>query len=169
MKPSYIRSLVLAALLAALCCIGTLLFPIPLPGSGYANFGDCFVVLSGFVLGPVWGAAAAGLGSMLADVLSGYAYYAPATFVIKALMAVTAALIARALRRRCYAGTVAASVAAECIMVLGYFLYEWALYGIGTAAVDVIGNGLQGLVSIILASVIWCAAIRTHIADRLKP
>ncbi len=168
MKPKSVRNLVLSALLAALCCIGTILFPIPLPGSGYANFGDCFVVLSGLILGPAWGAGAAGIGSALADLLSGYAYYAPVTLVIKALMAATAAGIAYTLRRRRYLGAVAASVCAECIMVLGYFLYEWVLYGLGTAAVDTIGNSLQGVVSIVLASVLWIAAIRTRVADRLK-
>ena len=49
---------------------------------GYVNLGDCAVPLSAWILGPVYGGVAAGVGSMLADLLSGYAHYAPGTFLI---------------------------------------------------------------------------------------
>ena len=45
-------------------------------------------------------AFAGGVGSMLADLLSGYAYYAPGTLVIKALVALVAALVFQALRNK---------------------------------------------------------------------
>ena len=44
----------------------------------------------------MYGGAAAGLGSMLADLVSGYPLYAPGTFVIKACMAVCAWAVFRA-------------------------------------------------------------------------
>lgn len=69
---------------------------IPSPMNGYVNLGDCFVLLSGWLLGPWYGGAAAGIGSMLTDLLSGYGYYAPGTFVIKGLDALVAALIFKA-------------------------------------------------------------------------
>ena len=88
-----IRKLVLAALFAALCTVMTLVIQIPSPMQGYVNLGDCAVLLSAWVLGPVYGGVAAGTGSMLADLFSGYAHYAPGTFLIKLCMAVAAALI----------------------------------------------------------------------------
>ena len=78
-----IRKLVLAALFAALCTVMTLVIQIPSPMQGYVNLGDCAVLLSAWVLGPVYGGVAAGTGSMLADLFSGYAHYAPGTFLIK--------------------------------------------------------------------------------------
>ena len=85
-----IRKLVLAALFAALCTVMTLVIQIPSPMQGYVNLGDCAVLLSAWVLGPVYGGVAAGTGSMLADLFSGYAHYAPGTFLIKLCMAFSA-------------------------------------------------------------------------------
>ena len=73
---------------AALACVATMVIKIPSPLGGYINLGDCIVLLAGWMLSPIYGLLAAGLGSALADILSGYVAYAPMTFVIKALMAV---------------------------------------------------------------------------------
>ena len=56
--------------------------------------------------------AAAGIGSMMADLFSGYAVYAPATFVIKALMALAAYLLYRHIhgRKGQYLGAFAAAL-----------------------------------------------------------
>ena len=70
---------------------------IPSPLNWFVNLGDCFVLLSGWLLGPWWGAAAGGIGSMLADLLLGYGHYAPGTLVIKGLMALVGALVFKAL------------------------------------------------------------------------
>ena len=40
----------------ALTCVLTLAVKIPTPTKGYLNLGDCAVLLSGWLLGPVWGA-----------------------------------------------------------------------------------------------------------------
>ena len=66
MNDKKIRKLVLAALLAALVCVATMVVQIPSPMQGYVNLGDCFVLLSGWLLGPWYGFAAGGIGSMLA-------------------------------------------------------------------------------------------------------
>lgn len=87
MKQTKLRTLILAAMFAALTCVATMIIHIPSPIGGYFNLGDCMVLLSAFVLGPVWGTAAGGIGSALADVICGYFIYAPGTLVIKALMA----------------------------------------------------------------------------------
>ena len=92
MKQTKLRTLILAAMFAALTCVATMIIHIPSPIGGYFNLGDCMVLLSAFVLGPVWGTAAGGIGSALADVICGYFIYAPGTLVIKALMALAAAL-----------------------------------------------------------------------------
>ena len=130
---SLAKHLSFTAVLAALCCVSTVFFVVPLPASGYFNMGDVFVLLSGWLLGPLYGAAAAGLGTMLADVVGGYASYAPATLVIKAVMAVAAYFVSRLLKkaiRREKLDVLPRAVSAlvgEALMVLGYFFFEGVL------------------------------------------
>lgn len=152
-----LHRLVLAALMAALTCVATnIVIPVPMV-HGYVNLGDCLVLLSAFLLGPVYGAVAAGIGSALADVFLGYLSYAPGTLFIKALMAVIAGLICRTMDKR--TGTLVASlvaaVAAELIMIGGYFLYEAFLLGYGTAAATSLpGNALQGIAGMMFGCVL---------------
>ena len=133
MKPT--KKLVLASVLAALTCVATLVLTIPSPTGGYMNLGDTIVLLSAYLLGPWWGAAAAAIGSALADLIAGYVLYAPATLVIKAIMAFLAALVYHALGRRRWA-LLPCGILAEAIMVLGYWGYDSLLTGslMGAAA-----------------------------------
>ena len=149
MSDTKIRKLVLAALFAALCTIMTLVIQVPSPMQGYVNLGDCAVLLSAWVLGPLYGGAAAGVGSMLADLLSGYAHYAPGTFAIKLAMAVVAALLFQALQRRrtpnVLLSQAVSGFAAEIIMVAGYFGYACLWLGKGlAAAASVPGKSFRG-------------------------
>ena len=84
------QKIVTAALFAALCCVATMIIKIPSPLKGYLNLGDCIVLLSGWLISPFYAFMAAGIGSALADVFSGYFIYAPITFLIKGLMAIIA-------------------------------------------------------------------------------
>ena len=59
-----LQKLVLAALFAALTYVATNIIHMPTPvTNGYVNLGDCMVLLGAFLLGPVYGAAAGGIGS----------------------------------------------------------------------------------------------------------
>lgn len=50
------KSMVFAALFAALACVATMSLHIPTPGTGgYIHPGDAIVVLSGILLGPIYG------------------------------------------------------------------------------------------------------------------
>ena len=118
------RLLVAAALFAALGCVSTTVIKVPSPTGGYMNLGDAVVILGGWLLGPVYGAVAGGVGPAMADLLSGYAVYVPATLVIKAVMALTAALLYRAVGKR---GLLLSALAAEVPMVLGYWLFDGLL------------------------------------------
>lgn len=128
MKHDKLIKLILAALLAALTCVATCVIHVPIPATnGYINLGDSMVLLGAFLLGPVYGAAAGGLGSMLADLLLGYAAYAPGTLVIKGAVGLCAGLLFSALRVRTKGAALLAGVLGESVMVLGYFAYESTL------------------------------------------
>ncbi|MEE0866682.1 MAG: ECF transporter S component, partial [Clostridia bacterium] len=116
MNQTKVNKIVISAVFAALICVMTMFFPIKLP-NGYANLGDCFIILAGCAVGPIWGAGAAAIGASLADLLLGYGLYAPATFVIKALMGIAVGLIFSKLRNKnLFAAALVSAVCAEIIM-----------------------------------------------------
>ncbi len=146
---SLAKHVAFSALFAALCCIASMLIVVPLP-NGYFNTGDVFVLLSGWFLGPIYGSFAAAIGSALADLLSGYALYAPVTFVVKGVDALLAYTVWSFLKKICgekmpnlFSRAVSALVGEFC-MVFGYFLFECVLYGFGGATASLVGNVLQG-------------------------
>lgn len=153
--------LVYTSLFTALTCIATLVIQIPSPMNGYLNLGDAVVLLSAWFLGPIYGACAGGIGSMLADLLSGYAYYAPGTLIIKGLVALVAALLFQALQKKAGGKMVAemiSGILGECIMVAGYFGYACLLLGKGlAAAASIPGNLVQGGVGIAAATAAYLA------------
>jgi len=78
-------TLAVTAVSTAFVCVATMIFSVYVPSTeGFFNIGESMVFLSALLFGPVVGAFAGGVGSMLADILLGYSYYAPATLVIKA-------------------------------------------------------------------------------------
>ncbi len=166
MKNNSIRKTVMAALFAALTFVATYI-SFPLPGNGYANLGDCFVIISGIILGP-YGIAAAGLGSALCDLVLGYVYYAPATFVIKAVMALIAFLFVGRKAKFSVVMLILTAILCEIIMVGGYFLFEIPLYGLGVAAADIIGNSIQALVGAVSSIVLYTVLHKSRITDRIK-
>jgi len=78
-------NLAVTAVFTALVCVVTIIFSIYVPATeGFFNIGESMVFLSALLFGPLVGAFAGGVGSMLADLLLGYPHYAPATLIIKA-------------------------------------------------------------------------------------
>ena len=152
MKPHSLLRLVLSAMFAALVCVATMVIQIPSPMSGYVNMGDCIVLMSGWILGPIYGTLAAAIGSCFADIFSGYVIYAPATFIIKGLVAFLAWLIFRAMQRakmNTPVSRICSGIVGEAAMVGGYFLYAALVFGEGLAAASSIpGNVMQGIFGI---------------------
>ncbi len=140
--------------LAGQLCGATLLLTllsIPLPsGYGYVNLGDAGVFLCACLLPGGLGALAAGVGAALADLILGWAMYAPVTLLIKGLTALLAGL---ALRRAKKAGLPLSLLC--CLLVpLGYFLYETILLTAPVAAVNVLPNALQAAIGAALGTLV---------------
>ena len=171
MKNKNLFNLCCAAVFAAIICVLTFAFPIPLPNRGYFNFGDCFVIIAALCLGPVWGGMAAGIGAGLSDLILGYTYYAPATLVIKWIMAIGCWFVFKAIsklgRKMDVFGIILGSIVAEIIMILGYFLFEIPLYGLGVALADIIGNSVQGIIGVISGSLLFSILHKTGIIKKL--
>lgn len=150
------QKIVLTALLASLTCVATMIIKIPSPLKGYVNLGDCVVLLCGWLLSPLYGFFAAGIGSALADIFSGYIIYAPATFVIKGAMAPVAYFVFRLLYKKMgyISSRIIAGTLTEAIMVLGYFVFEGFMYGFIPSAVNIPANAVQGVAGLILGMVL---------------
>ncbi|MEM3616447.1 MAG: ECF transporter S component [Candidatus Bathyarchaeia archaeon] len=79
------RQLSITGVFTALVCIATISFTVYVPSTkGYFNIGETMVYTAALLFGPLVGAFAGGVGSMLADIFLGYYYYAPATLIVKA-------------------------------------------------------------------------------------
>ncbi len=156
-----IKRLTLTGLLTALVAVSTMAIRIPVPATGgYIHPGDGVVLLSGFLLGPIYGAFAAGIGSALSDLLAGYFVYVPATFIIKGATAFLAGLLYRLAVHKGWARHRQILLAvmgtfAEIWMVFGYFLFESFLYNPGAAAVAALPNAFQGIVGVGIALALY--------------
>lgn len=150
------KKIVMAAMFAALACVATMIIKIPSPLKGYLNLGDCIVLVAGWMLSPMYGFLAAGLGSALADLFSGYVTYAPATFVIKGLMALIAFYGYKLLHNKIgnLPSRIITGILAEIMMILGYFAFEGFLYGFVPSLVNIPANGVQGIAGLIIGVIL---------------
>ena len=93
-----IYKIVTVGLLGALVFVSNYLsFPIPVPVGDISriHLGNAFCLLAGFVMGPIGGGLASGIGAMLYDLTNpAYIASAPFTFVFKFLLAAVCGLIA---------------------------------------------------------------------------
>ena len=168
-KTKTVKILCFCAVFAAIICVCTLI-SIPMP-IGYFNLGDVAVLLAAYLFG-AWGAVAAAIGSALADIFLGFAIYAPATAIIKGLVALVAAWSFGALsttfkrRKGDTLPLIISAVLGECIMVGGYFAYEALVLGYGLGALaSVAGNATQAVCGA-FGGVVLTSALKAVKADR---
>ena len=161
------KTIITAALLAALTTVATMVIRIPTPTLGYIHLGDGMVLICGILLGPGLGAVAAGIGSMLADLFGGYMAWVPGTFAIKALTALVGGWLYHHMVKREHMSTpvrvALCGIPAELVMVAGYFAYEVGMEllagsAASAAATAVLAgvpfNLVQGLAGVIVCAVL---------------
>ena len=95
-KKSGATNLALTGLMGALVIVGTFIsIPIPVLGDRtMIGLGNVFCILSGLLLGPVYGGLSAGIGSGVFDLVGGWATSAPTTLINKFMMAFVCGVIA---------------------------------------------------------------------------
>lgn len=89
-----VKKLAFAGIFAALSFAGYMFFPAINAFGLKVHLGNVFVVLGALILGGLWGGLAGAVGLSLADVLSGFAEFAPITFVCKLLIGLITGLVA---------------------------------------------------------------------------
>lgn len=142
MQKTSTKEIVTVALFMAITVVMTILIRIP-AFRGYINLGDMVLLFAALFLGKKAGFLVGGLGSALADIIAGYAFYAPITFIVKGLQGYICGWI---FEKTGYHKPFLAAIPAGIFMALGYFVAESFMYGLAGAAVSIPGNLLQGIV-----------------------
>ena len=145
MKKSSALLIAITAIMIAVTAVFTLLVRVPIPATqGYFNFSDVAIYFAAYAFGPWVGLVAGGVGAALADVVGGYAQWAPLTFLAHGLEGLVAGALAR---RKGLPGLIVAWLAGALVMITIYFVGEFWVYGMGPAAwAEVPVNLLQNVV-----------------------
>lgn len=173
-------TLVLAALFTTITLLCTLILKIPVGPNTYIHLGDAIMFLGVIVLPRKYACFAGPVGAALADIMGGFAVWAPWTFVIKLLSVLVLGFTIDIIRRKYDSESkVATFLGVPClemlgyliaiaIGVVGYYLAEAILYGNWiVAAAGMPLNVLQILSGAIIAVVISNAFAASSIKDTM--
>lgn len=162
------RKIVFNGIMIALVCMVTMVIQIPMPGtSGYINVGDSIIFISSILFGPITGMLAGGIGSMLADILSGYAHWAIFSLLIKGLEGYLVGILIKNNIKilRCILSTTIGVLT----MVTGYFISGIILKGSVLISLgSVPANLIQGIVSMIIAILISSYLRKVKYVNKFK-
>ena len=146
----------LVSVLTAVTVVFTLLVRVPTPIKGYISLCDVVIVFSAYLFGPWTALLSGGLGTGIADIIGGYAQWAPLSFVIHALQGLLIALIAH---RKTEDGTadtaslgamIIGGIVGMIVMAGGYYVAGGILYGFQAALVEIPLNLMQSGVGVVL-------------------
>lgn len=165
-----ITTLVMTGLMMCLVMVATMFIKIPIPMTqGYVHLGDSMIFLAVLILGKKYGAAAAGIGSALGDVMGGYAFWAPWTLLIKFVMAYILGYFAEHAEKKGHHSVrgvstweVIGMILAGIEMTAGYYVTELLLYGNWTLPLASIPwNAGQFAVGMVIACILASALCKT--------
>jgi len=129
-RQTRILQLTLTAVFAGLVAATTMMIRLPIPATtGYFNIGDAMIFVAALLFGPVVGGLAGGVGSAISDMI-GYPLFVPYTLVIKGIEGWLVGKITRRTLKSDYI----ACLLGGAEMVLGYFVVEVFLPGLGLGA-----------------------------------
>lgn len=118
---------------------------IPVPG-GHLYFNDVVIDTAAMLMDPLSAFIACGVGAFLGDLL----FYPAPMFVSLITHALQALVISLLCRKDQPLLAMLSFLLAEAVMVLGYFLLEWALYGVASAAAAIGPNVVQGIAGVLI-------------------
>ncbi len=162
-----IIKLTFTAVCAAMVFVMTSFLMIPLGSLGYVHLGDSALLISGAIL-PFPLAFFVAFGSVLADIVSGYALWAPITLAVKLLMLLPFALLKNREMRIVGGRTVVAALIAAAVNVVGYYLGEAFLFSNFVSPLSaVFPNVLQSVSGLVVFSLVGILADRGRFVHTL--
>lgn len=167
------KELCMKGLLIALVTVSTMVLQIPVSATqGYIHLGDGIILLTSVFFGWKYGMVAGGVGSMLADVLSGYSHWAPFTLLIKGLMGFIIGKTADYTKEKNVfftARNIVASVLGSAWMVVGYLLGGTILKGSFVVALtSVPENIVQAVGGLVIYLVVGFAFSKVNVCKYIS-
>lgn len=154
MKNSKVKLICITGVFTALVYVVTAYLHIP-TNNGYIHFGDGFIYLAACLLPWPYAIIVGAGGALLADVLTGFAIWAPGSIVIKAL---TALLFSAKREKILTFRNLIALLPATVVCAGGYYLYESLIYSNFVSSLSGIPASLtQSLASAIVFVVVALA------------
>jgi uncharacterized membrane protein len=166
-----VKKLTYTGIMAALSFIGTMIIYYRLPSSGYLHIGDSMVLLSGALLGPLYGGFAAGFGSMFADLAAGAPIWMISTFIIKFAMAAVMGVMLKDTKKLISVRAVIGMLIAWVILVAGYYITDIILVTQNFAAsifTMAIPCGIQGFAGSLIGTLVMFLFDKTKLTDKIK-
>ena len=151
MRTTNIRKITISAMLMALLIIFGRVFLIPIPWThGNVNLCDAAVFLASLLFGRWYGGTVGGFGALLLDLISGYASFAPFSFLAHGLEGFLAGWLYTRTHNRFLALGVGIVVMVAVYVVANGVLYTWVagILGIGT-------DLLQGIIGAVVAALVY--------------
>ncbi len=164
MRQRELKRMCLAGVMTAVVFVFTAYLHIP-SHTGYTHVGDGFLYLAACLLPFRYAALVGAGGALLADCLTGFAIWAPASVVIKAASVLFFTDRGTILSRR----NLTALIPAGLLCVGGYYLYESLLTGNFTAPLAGIpGYAPQTVLSALLYLILGAALDRMDIKKKIN-
>ena len=133
--------------------------------TGYTHVGDGFIYLAATLLPLPYAVFVGAAGALLADLLTGYAVWAPASVVIKAASVLFFSRRARTATKR----NILACVPASLLCIGGYYLYEaLLLQNFTTPLFGIAGYVTQSVLSTALFVAVGAAIDRTRLKEFIQ-
>lgn len=123
--------------MTALVIICTVLLKIPVGPDCYVHLGDAVIILAVLILPRAYACFAGPVGATLADLIGGFAFWAPWTFAVKLIMVLVLSIFISKAKKNSSERTVLGVnyiefiglIVAGIVAVLGYFVAERLLFG----------------------------------------
>ncbi len=152
------------AVLTAVVVVFTMVVRIPTT-KGYLNLCDVAICFIAFTFGPWSAFIAAGLGTALADLISGYAQWAPISFIVHGVEGLLVALIVHQKKEVVLSKVrlLLAFIVCVATVSLGYFLLSSLFIStVSVAAAEIPGNIAQSVVGFVLGLAVSAAVKRAY-------
>jgi len=146
----------LVAVLTAITVVFTLVVRVPTPIKGYISLCDVVITFSAYLFGPYTAFIAGGLGTGIADIIGGYAQWAPFSFIIHGLQGLLIGFIAKKGATTGFSidssvlRMVVGGIVGMVVMTGGYYLVGGMFYGFEPALVEIPLNLMQSGVGVVL-------------------
>lgn len=165
MRNKKIKILCVSGVLGALVFVLTAYLHIP-TSNGYIHVGDAIIYLAACILPWQYAALVGACGACLADCLTGYPMWAPASFVIKAV----SVLLFTSKNKKIICGrNLFALPLAALACTLGYYLYEALIYGsLVSPLVGIPASLAQSLASSVLFVAIGLVSDKLNLKSKLN-